>query len=174
MRRYVKLSVIFVITLALFATFVGFTKKPKENKKSQELIARRGHGGGRHGGRRGRGRYGHGGGFRFRFYVGPPRRYYYERPYYRYVRVNCEVFNTRDAKVKEVQIDDRTILMNGGREGSRLSFSLRPGYHTIRWRVSNEKFFGSKYRNFSRSFSVYRDQREMFITIRGSNITIRR
>ena len=106
--------------------------------------------------------------------MGAPRdRYYYHRPYREYVRVNCEVYDTKYAKVREIQLGGRAIYLDGGRGGRQYYFSLRPGYHTIKWRVENEDFMGSKYRNYSRSFRVYRDREEIFITIKGSSISIR-
>ncbi|NGX34259.1 MAG: hypothetical protein K1060chlam1_00610 [Candidatus Anoxychlamydiales bacterium] len=175
MKKYVYFSIKLLLSLSLFATFVAFTEKPKAEKskeiKSNQEIARRGRGGGRHG-RHGRGRHG-GGGFQFRIDVGAPRdRYYYNRPYREYVRVNCEVFDTKYAKVREVQIGGRVIYLNGAGDGRRYYFSLRPGHHTIRWRVSNDDYFGSKYRNYSRSFRVYREREQVYITIKGSSISI--
>ncbi|NGX28186.1 MAG: hypothetical protein K940chlam1_00361 [Candidatus Anoxychlamydiales bacterium] len=172
MKRYIKLSVSFVLSLVIFAVFVAFVEKPEPQSSNKELIARRGRGGYR-GGRRGRYRHGGGSGIYFRIDLSPSRRHYYREPYYDNVRVTCEVFDGKYEKVREVQIGGRTIYTDGSRGGRRYNFSLRPGYYTIRWRVSNEKYFGSKYRNYSRSLRIHRDSGEVYITIKGSSLSIR-
>lgn len=169
MKRYIKLSVTLLLSLTLFAVFVAFVEKPQA-ETSKQIVARRRGGGGHH---RGRYRHGRGGGIQFRFEIGPPRRYYYREPYYDNVRVNCEIFDGKYEKVREVQIGGRTIHVNGAGDGRRYSLSLRPGYYTIRWRVSNERYFGSKYRSYSRSLRVHRDRGEIYITIKGSRLSIR-
>ena len=171
MKRYIKLSVTLLLGLTIFTIFVAFVEKPQTTDTSHQIAARgrRGRGGGHHRGRRGHGR---GGGIHFRFEVGPSRRRYYREPYYEYVRVNCEIFDGKYEKVREVQIGGRTIYVDGA-NGRTYNFSLRPGYYTIRWRVSNEKYFGSKYRNYSRSLRIHRDSGDINITIRGSSLSIR-
>ncbi|NGX44476.1 MAG: hypothetical protein K1060chlam3_00643 [Candidatus Anoxychlamydiales bacterium] len=178
MKRYFNLTIKLLISLSLFATFVAFTEKPtaeKSNTQNQEIVARDRHGRGRGHSRARHGRGRHGGGFQFRVEIGAPRdRYYYNRrPYREYVRVNCEVFDTKYAKVREIQIGGRAIYLDGARDGRRYYFSLRPGYHTIKWRVENEDYFGSKYRNYSRNFRVERDRDQIDITIKGSSISVR-
>jgi hypothetical protein len=168
MRKYIKYTVNSLLSLALFIIFVSFVEK--QNVENSKQIARRGRGGGHHGGRH-HGHRHHRDGFRFRFYVGPSDRYYYDPYYYRYVRVNCEVSNEGDNRVVEVQIGDKVIYTDG--DGVRHYYvDLRPGYYNIRWRVSNERYFGSKYRNFSRRLRVYRDADQIYVKIRGSNISI--
>ncbi|HEU64571.1 MAG: hypothetical protein KR126chlam4_00850 [Candidatus Anoxychlamydiales bacterium] len=175
MKRYINLTIKLLISLSLFATFVAFTEKPtaeKSKAQNQEIVARDRHGRGRGHSRSRHGR--HGGGFQFRIDIGAPRdRYYYDRSYSEYVRVNCEVYDTKYAKVKEIQLGGRAIYLNGAGDGRRYYFTLRPGYHTIKWRVENDDYFGAKYRNYSRNFRVYRDREQVYITIKGSSISIR-
>ncbi|MBN2479783.1 MAG: hypothetical protein JXA94_06110 [Parachlamydiales bacterium] len=119
--------------------------------------------------RRGRG----GGGFQFRFEIGPSERYYYSRPYYDFVTLNCEILDDENTKVTQVQIGDSVIYLDRANNVRRYYFSLRPGYYTIRWRVFNEKFFGAKYRNYSRNLRVERGRYQIDVTIIGKNIYIR-
>jgi len=172
MKRYIYFALKLFFSLALFATFVAFTEKPiKEKTQYPEVFARDS----RHG--RGHSRHGHsdhrgGSGIYFRFDVGPGRDRYYRDYYPEYVRVNCEIFDTKNERVDEIQVGGRTIYLGGAGDGRRYYFSLRPGYHTIRWRVTTEDYFGARHRNYSRNFKVYRDRGEINITIKGSNISI--
>ncbi len=174
MKHYIKLSLKLLISIALFVVFVAFTETKKEEPQtSSQLVARRG-GRGHGGHRRGRSRGHRGGGIEFRFNIGPSRRQYYDRPYYReYVRVRCTIYDDKYSRVTEVQVGGRSFYVNGSRGGQTYYFSVRPGYHTLKWRVANEDRYGTKYRNYSRSFRVYRDREQIDITIRGSSASIR-
>ncbi len=150
--------------MSLFATFVAFVEKPKDEKLN--VVSSYGHG--RYH------RHRHRDGIYFRFDVGPRYdHYYYHRPYKEYVKINCEIYDTKYSSVKEVQIGRRVIYLNKAKDGRRYYFFLRPGYYTIRWRVSSNDYFGRKYKNYSRNFKVYRDREEIYITIKGSNISFR-
>ncbi len=166
MKNKYKLSAYFVICLLSFLiiTSFDFTKVSKSsNQEARPVKYDRDY---HHRHRRG------GSGIQFRFDIGPPRRYYYyDEPYYynRYVPLYCEVYDDGSTKVVEVQIGNSIVHPN---DGSSYSFSLRPGYHTVRWRVKNNKFFGEPYRNFSKTISVHRNLEQIYVKIKGSDISI--
>lgn len=114
--------------------------------------------------------------FRFRIEIGP-RPYYRDDYYYRHhyyynlARVECEIYNTNNQIVTEVSVSGRRIYLNGGYETSqRFYINLRPGYHTIRWRVLENE---SDIRNYSRRIRILRYERNKYIRISGSNFYIR-
>ena len=187
MKKYFKISVNLIISLALFIILFSSIEKPQKvktskqittknvqskkristNNSSKQQIARRGHHRHRHHRHRHRGR-----GFYFRFDVGPPARYYYRQPYYEYVRVYFEISDNKHERVTEVQIGDKIIYLNSPTRNRRYYFSLRPGYYTIRWRVVNETFEEPEYRNYKETLKVYRGSDPIFVTIKGSKIYI--
>jgi hypothetical protein len=152
----------FFIYLLSFIAITSFVK--------DKTIARGGHGG--HGGGHHGGRHHGGGGIEFRLDLAPRERYYYSEPYYynRYVPLYCEVYNDKNAVVTEVQIGNNIISPVG--DGTGYSFSLRPGYYTIRWRVKNDTLFGEKSRNYSRSITVSRNLQQINVRIEGTDISV--
>ncbi|NGX63130.1 MAG: hypothetical protein KR126chlam6_00537 [Candidatus Anoxychlamydiales bacterium] len=110
---------------------------------------------------------------RLRFDIGSRRQYYREDYYSDLVRVENDVYNTHDKLVTEVSFAGRNMQLHEDYGTSqRFYMSLRPGYYNIRWRVYSDKYMGSRYRNYSRKVRIYRDNRQVYITIRGSCISV--
>lgn len=187
---------IIIFTFVTFTSFLNFSTKPvsKPIEKTQSTsqtdaekpdseIARN-HGGGHHGGGRHGG--GHRGGHHGRGYWGPgvdlefdfgrPRdNYYYyyrdETTINRDVSVYCEVFDEANSKVTELQVAGSLIHPAG--DGTGYSFTLRPGYYTIKWRVKTTRLIGEDYQNYTKTITVSRDLEQVYVRIKGASITVK-